>query len=125
MLGNSPVSAVLPAVDINRAKQFYTNKLGLKIIFSGTGFLMLKAGKGTSLVLYKRKRTKAEHTVAGFEVGNIEKVVASLKKKDVKFEEYDMGEIKTVDGIATMGSSKSAWFGKSPFLFKTHLILFF
>ena len=41
---------------------------------------------------------------------NIEREVAELKAKGVKFEDYDMPGMKTKDGIATAGGAKAAWF---------------
>jgi hypothetical protein len=76
----------------------------------------IQAGAGTWLYIYQRGATKADHTVAEFEVDNMEAEVKELKARGVKFEEYDIPSmgIKTVNGIATMSTSmgemKSAWF---------------
>ena len=113
MLSNSSVSVSLPMVDLNRAKEFYKEKLGLKLIEELEGVLVFEAGNGTKLVLYQREPSKADHTVAGFEVEDIEAEVKELKEKGVVFEEYDNPPIKTVDGIATKGELKAAWFKDS------------
>ena len=110
MLGDCAVCANLPAVDLGRAKRFYREKVGLKVSRETDYDLMFEAGKGTMLYIYKRNPTRADHTVASFEVKNLEDEVKQLRKKGVVFEEYDMPEIKTVNGIATMGSEKAAWF---------------
>jgi predicted enzyme related to lactoylglutathione lyase len=117
MLTNKAVHPTLPAVDIKRARKFYEEKLGLKIIMEDPSpGMMLKAGAGTMLYIYQRGATKADHTVAEFEVDNIESEVKELKGKGVKFEDYDMPNMgmKTVNGIATMtstmGEMKIAWF---------------
>ena len=70
----------------------------------------MQCGKGTMLYLYQRAATKADHTVAAFNVDNIESEVKELKAKGIVFEEYDMPGLKTVNSIATLGSMKSAWF---------------
>jgi predicted enzyme related to lactoylglutathione lyase len=111
-LGEAPVAATLPAVDIKRAKKFYRDVLGLKVVMEDPGGIMFGAGEGTMLYVYQRGPTKADQTVASFKVENIEAHVKELRAKGVKFEEYDipaMG-IKTVGGIAAMGKTKSAWF---------------
>ena len=77
---------------------------------SGEPSAMFMAGEGTMLLIYKRPPIKVEHTQMGFKVDDIEKVVSGLRSKGVKFEEYDMPNLKTVNGIATMGKVKSAWF---------------
>jgi hypothetical protein len=50
--------------------------------------------------------------VASFDVSNIEAHVKEMRAKGVKFEEYDVPEmgIKTINGIAATGKTKSAWF---------------
>lgn len=113
MLANSPVAAILPAVDLERAKKFYEEKLGLQPIDApGLGGAMFACGQGTQLYLYQRDAgTRADHTVAGWKVDNIEEVVQALRERGVVFEQYDLPGLKTDErGIATIGSAKSAWF---------------
>ena len=113
MLSNAMVAPTLPAVDLKRARKFYEEKLGLKVAMEDPSpGIMLQAGQGTMIYVYQRAATKADHTVASFKVDNIEAEVKALKNKGVKFEEYDLPKmgIKTVNGIATMGDMKSAWF---------------
>jgi catechol 2,3-dioxygenase-like lactoylglutathione lyase family enzyme len=113
MLSNAAVAPTLPVVDKKRARKFYVEKLGLKVIQEDPApGLMLQCGKGTTVYLYQRTATRADHTVASFEVDDIEKEVNELKKKGVELEQYDipaMG-IKTVNGIAVMNGEKAAWF---------------
>jgi predicted enzyme related to lactoylglutathione lyase len=116
MLADSPVGAVLPAVDLERAKKFYEQKLGLRASdASMPGMLMFECGEGTEIMLYQRDTaTKADHTVAGWQVDDIEATVQALRESGVVFEQYDMPGLKTDErGIATMGSIRSAWFKDS------------
>ncbi|HSW90255.1 MAG TPA: VOC family protein [Patescibacteria group bacterium] len=117
MLSSVPVIAVLPATDLERAKMFYTQKLGLMIddTMSDANGFVAKAGMGTALMVYKRPEpTKAEHTVAGFKVDNLEQEVADLKTKGVVFEQYSLpGLVTDSNGIAIMGNTKNAWFKDS------------
>lgn len=115
MLDSAPVSAVLPATDLARAKDFYQNKLGLKPMpMSVDDPAIFMAGEGTSLVLYHRSEpTKAEHTVAGFRVADVAQTIKDLEAKGVVFEDYDMPGLKTVDHIMDYGTAKSAWFKDS------------
>lgn len=112
ILTNAPLTAVLPATDIERAKVFWTNKIGLTVSSTfSDGSVMFKAGEGTMLMVYQRPvPTKAEHTVAGFKVSNLDEVMKELKDKGVVFEEYDMPGLKTVNGVAEMENMKAAWF---------------
>ena len=116
MLNNKSVHPTLPAVDINRARKFYEEKLGLKVIMEDSSPGVTFRAGDSILYVYQREATKAEHTVAEFEVDDIEAEVKELKGRGVMFEEYDipgMG-IKTTDGIATMSMNgseiKVAWF---------------
>lgn len=112
LLANAQVVPILPVEDVERAKKFYTQKLGLKLKGENKerGELYFHCGGGTELTMYKRARTVAEHTVAGFRVDDVEKTVEELRKEGVKFEDYDMPGLKTEDGIATWGDFKAAWF---------------
>jgi catechol 2,3-dioxygenase-like lactoylglutathione lyase family enzyme len=105
----------MPAVDIQRARRYYSDTLGLKPVqIPVPDGALFEAGKGSQIYLYQRGQTKADHTAATFTVENIEQVVDDLTLRGVIFEQYDMGELKTdARGIATFGSSKSAWFKDS------------
>ena len=113
MLASAPIFAVLPATDLERARSFYEDKLGLRRLpYSSSEELYFEAGVGTVLLIYKRDvPTKAEHTVAGFMVDNIEQVIGHLNSVGVHMEQYDLPGIKTDErGIAEMDGEKSAWF---------------
>ena len=114
MLGNSTITPTLVTTDLERTKDFYGNKLGLKEDPSMTdeNGVLYQAGNGTSLYLYKRSNPPvADHTLASFRVSNLDEEIAALSQKGVSFEHYDMPGLKTDEkGIATMGPVKSAWF---------------
>ncbi len=120
MLTDKAVHPTIPAVDIKRARKFYEEKLGLKVIMEDPSpGITLRAGEGTWLYIYQRGMTKADHTVAEFEVDDIDTEVKELKSKGVVFEEYDIPSmgIKTVNSVATMSMDgnqmKGAWFKDS------------
>ena len=117
MLANSPVMPTIPVVDLNRAKRFYEIALGLKPAPINNDNIpdtaTFECGNGTHIELYQRAPSKADHTVATFEVSDTEEEVNALRGKGVIFEEYDMPEIKTQNGIATHGPHKAAWFKDS------------
>ena len=115
MDASSKIIPTLPAVDIKRAKRFYQEKLGCTVNMEGPdpGAFLECAGGG--LYIYQRAPSKADHTLATFLVDDVECEVRELRAKGVKFEEYDIPSmgLKTVNGIARMGDSKSAWFKDS------------
>ena len=115
MLADAVIHPTLPAVNLERAKKFYMETLGLKIVQEDPSpGALLQAGEGTSIYLYQRGATKADHTAAGFKVKDVEAVVKGLKAKGVVFEDVEFPGMNTVDGVATMttpaGEFKGAWF---------------
>ena len=114
MLGSHRVFPTIPATDLARARRWYDEKLGLKPAAEAPEGLKYKLADGTGFLLYPTQFAgKAPNTLMGFETNDVEGDVAALKKKGVKFEEYNMPGLKTVNSIATMGSTKGAWFRDS------------
>jgi catechol 2,3-dioxygenase-like lactoylglutathione lyase family enzyme len=110
MLANDQLSAVVAAADMERAREFYEKKLGLKLSKRTIPNHLLFEAKGGTLLIYNRQApNKAEHTQVRFWTDDIEADVAALVKNGVVFEELDMGAIKTVNHIATTPIGKSAW----------------
>jgi catechol 2,3-dioxygenase-like lactoylglutathione lyase family enzyme len=104
------VMPTLPVVDMGRARKFYEEKLGLRLREEMLSGVLYDCGGGTMLHLYQRSPTKADNTAAAFVVDDIEAEVAELKRKGITFEEYDLPELKTKGGIATLDQEKTAWF---------------
>ena len=114
-LANAVVTATLTVTDLNRAKTFYTEKLGLtpssEVVDDPMGGALFNAGGGTTLYIYQGGVPKATNTVAGFKVDDVLTTVNELKGKGVQFESYDTPEIKTDENnIATFGGFQAAWF---------------
>jgi catechol 2,3-dioxygenase-like lactoylglutathione lyase family enzyme len=111
ILANAPVNAGLPASDIERARAFYEGTLGLPLVQDVEGALMFACGNGTMFFVYPSEFAGTNQaTAAGWQVADIEAAMDELRGKGVTFEEYDMPGLKTVNGVATFGPSKSAWF---------------
>ena len=111
MLETSPVAVSIPSTNLERAKSFYFEKLGLKALPMQTpGMAMFEAGRGTRVILYEREPAKADHTVATFLVDDVARTVRELKGRGVVFEEYDLPHIKTENSIAQWRDEKAAWF---------------
>lgn len=112
-LANAPVTTAIRVEDLDKAKEFYGEKLGLKETGSMMeGYdLLFEAGEGTRIYIYQGPVSVAEHTVASFKVDDVEAAVKELKGKGVQFESYDMEELKTDENnVATLGDYKAAWF---------------
>ena len=114
MLQKCPIYAYIPATDLERARNFYEKKMGLKPYKQINGGVAYEFASGTAAFLYPTANAGTSKASQAFwQVQDIEAEVADLKKRGVKFEEYDVPGMKTVNGIATGGGAKAAWFKDS------------
>jgi catechol 2,3-dioxygenase-like lactoylglutathione lyase family enzyme len=115
MLNESKVTANVPASDLERARRFYADVLGLKPASENPGGLVFTTEGGTSFFLYETEYAgKAEHTIAQWHVGNVADEVRGLKAKGLAFEHYDMPGVSWDGDVALMeGMGSAAWFKDS------------
>jgi predicted enzyme related to lactoylglutathione lyase len=116
MLSNSTVTANIPAGDLQRAKDFYADKLGLTPTQEMPGeVLIYRTTGGTSFQIYRTDYAgQAGHTIAQWHVDDIESQVHDLKAKGVTFEVYDMPGVDWDGDIASLaGLGRAAWFRDS------------
>ena len=115
MLVNYNLVPSLPVSDIDRAKAFYSEKLDLKpteVLADGGAYY--QTGNVKFLLYPSGFAGTNQATAAGWEVDDVETVVADLQSRGVVFEEYDFDELKTENGIATTPEGqKAAWFKDS------------
>jgi catechol 2,3-dioxygenase-like lactoylglutathione lyase family enzyme len=113
MLSNAPVNATLQCrrKNLKAVADFYAKKLGLELAFGSPkeGFLVFHAGRRTELLLFESDAQKSDDTGATFEVKNLARAMAALRKKGVKFVEYDLPGVKTEEGVARMGPHSMCW----------------
>ena len=116
MLNDSKVEANIPASDLQRARDFYADKLGLtpSAEYGGEALAYRTAG-GTAFNVYRTEYAgQAGHTIAQWHVTDIESEVRDLEGKGVAFEVYDMPGVEWNGSIATMkGLGRAAWFKDS------------
>ena len=111
MLQDSPMYAYLPAKDVARARGFYEDKLGFHPTAEIAGGVAYDFANGTGCFLYPTPNAGTNRASQAFwRVDDIEREVAELRARGVTFEEYDTPHMKTVNGIATAGGARSAWF---------------
>jgi len=110
MLNDVALSVSIPATDLERAKAFYADKLGYKPTEERPDGLLYESG-GSKFMLYPSGFAgTAKHTLAGWEVSDLETEMETLRGRGVTFEEYDLPNLKTKDGVAMMGDIRGAWF---------------
>ena len=114
VLSELPIHTALPATDMERARRFYAEKLGLVPEVELPDGLFYRCGAGTRFLLYPSGGASAAgHTQMTWNTDDIEGVAAALQARGVVFEEYDTPELKTVNGVALIAESKGAWFKDS------------
>ena len=114
MLKDSRIVPYIPVADVARARKFYEDTIGLTPRETYGGGVIYECGGGSSVFMYPSPGAgTSKASTAFWAVDDVAAEVAALKSRGVKFEEYDMPGIKTVDGIATGGGARTAWFKDS------------
>jgi catechol 2,3-dioxygenase-like lactoylglutathione lyase family enzyme len=121
-LRRATIATRLPAQDLDRARRFYAEKLGLEPAEERPGGLRYTGSSGWFAVFESAGRPSGEHTQMSWEVDDLDAVVAELRRRGVTFEDYDLPGLTTVDGIATVEGNypskgavgeRGAWFRDS------------
>ena len=122
MLEASKIAARIPAQDLQRAKAFYSEKLGLEPSEERPGGLLYRCGEGEFALFESAGAASGDHTQMGWEVEDIEATVEWLRAHGVVFEEYGFPGLRTVNGIAQVAGNypskggvgeRAAWFRDS------------
>ncbi|HET8618416.1 MAG TPA: VOC family protein [Acidimicrobiales bacterium] len=120
-LARGDIASRLPAQDLDRARAWYRDKLGLEPAEEREGGLRYRCGDTYFAVFASAGAPSGTHTQLGWTVDDIEEAVAYLRARGVAFEEYDLPGLPTVGGIAdiagnypSVGSGeRAAWFRDS------------
>jgi catechol 2,3-dioxygenase-like lactoylglutathione lyase family enzyme len=113
MFADREVWAVVPASDIERAREFYRDKLGLEPKRDMRGALMYEA-KGSKFLLYETQFAgTAQNTAMSWVTDDLEADMAELRSRGVTFEDYDLPGLKTENGVASDDDGRGAWFKDS------------
>ena len=110
MIGEAMVVATVPVTDLEIAKDFYGGPLGLTLLWENPVSARFRCGDVSELSIFKRPATATEHTLAHFEVGDLDAVVRDLEASGVTFIDYTEGPLATTGHIAQLGPARAAWF---------------
>jgi catechol 2,3-dioxygenase-like lactoylglutathione lyase family enzyme len=111
MLGTRNAVANLAVKDLDRAKQFYTDTLGLEQVDAeGDEVVVLKSGDSVVNVYRSEYAGTNEATAVTWEVDDIDTEVQALRGKGVMFEHYDMPGLELKGDIHVGDGMKVAWF---------------
>ena len=111
MLADHEATATIAVKDIEKAKRFYHNTLGLTPVPTPEpGVLSFKSGNSTVLVYQSQFAGTNRATAATWSVGDVDEVVSALKPKGVPFEHYDMPGLTLRGDVHVSDKMKAAWF---------------
>ena len=86
--------------DLERARAFYAEKLGLEATEERPGGLLYRFPDGSAFALFESEGSASgTHTQMGWDVDDIEATVADLKRRGLEFEEVEMPGMEAKDGI--------------------------
>jgi catechol 2,3-dioxygenase-like lactoylglutathione lyase family enzyme len=109
MLGDHPVDVMLLATDLEVAKAFYNDRIGLEVILERDDFVTFACGGDSRLVVTKSTTGSTEDTTkASWRVDDLAAEAAELRSRGVEFEQVP--GLDMVDGIADIGFARAAWF---------------
>ncbi len=107
-LATSPVITTIPVTDINHAREFYADTLGLKTGDETAGGFMFECGDNSAVFVYERGgASSGEHTLCSWAVDDLDSVMSELRERGVTFDDYE--EPKTVNGVAEQDDARCAW----------------
>lgn len=112
MLGDKDAAANIAVKNLETAKKFYEDTLGLtQVGAEGQEVIVFKSGNSTVYVYQSQYAGTNQATAITWVVGeDIEDVVRALKAKGIKFEHYNMPDMKREGDIHVAGNMKVAWF---------------
>jgi catechol 2,3-dioxygenase-like lactoylglutathione lyase family enzyme len=112
VLGDYPIAPMIPATDMARARAFYADTLGMKVVSEDPETLELESG-GVHFGVYPTRAEAGTATVAGWIVADLDAEMRDLRHRGITFEEYDLADIQTHDGVFEVGNGRGAWFKDS------------
>jgi predicted enzyme related to lactoylglutathione lyase len=107
--------AYIPARDVVRARRFYEDTLGFKPKQEVGGGVVYEFAGQTACFLYETPNAGTSLASQAFwQVDDVDREIAELKKRGVTFEQYDgMPGDRTPGGAVVAGGAKAAWFKDS------------
>jgi catechol 2,3-dioxygenase-like lactoylglutathione lyase family enzyme len=94
------IAGRLPTQDLERARRWYAEMLGLEPVEERPGGLRYELANGEFALYASAGASAGAFTQMAFEVDDLAAVVAELRRRGVVFEEVDVPGLRTVDGIA-------------------------
>jgi catechol 2,3-dioxygenase-like lactoylglutathione lyase family enzyme len=121
MLANGHVATRLPVQDMQRARAFYAEKLGLEPVEERPGGLLYRCASGEFALFESTGASSGTFTQMSWSVDDVVATVAELRSRGVVFEQVNVPGLTTVDDIAEVAGNypsrgsgeRAAWFRDS------------
>jgi catechol 2,3-dioxygenase-like lactoylglutathione lyase family enzyme len=119
VLKDARIATRIPVQDLDRARRFYAEKLGLEPSEERPGGLLYRCATGEFALYESAGSSPGTFTQMAFDVDDLDSSVAEMKARGVVFEEVDVPGLRTVDGIAEVSGNypskggkgeRAAWF---------------
>jgi catechol-2,3-dioxygenase len=111
MLASKSAAATLAVSDLDRARGFYENTLGLQPMQEQPGVVLYESGNSVVLVYPSEFAGTNQATAASWAVGDdFDEIVEDLRSKGVTFEHYDLPDTTREGDVHMTGDFKAVWF---------------
>jgi catechol 2,3-dioxygenase-like lactoylglutathione lyase family enzyme len=110
MLADHPIDPIMLAPNLRESRDFYADKLGLRIISEDDHTVVFACGGDSRLMVSASTTgTADEQTQAAWRVDDLASELAELRSRGVEIMEYDMPGLTTENGIVDTGDALHAW----------------
>lgn len=114
MFETASAYAVLPASDLDRARRYWSGVLEAEPEMSLEDEAFFIAIGGVRVLVYRTQFAgTAQNTALGIESDDLDRDMELLRERGVEFNQYDLPELTTVDGVAEIDGLRTAWFTDS------------
>ena len=110
MLSDNDAVATVAVKDLERAKKFYGDTLGLTKVMENEEVAAFKTGNCKLFVYRSQFAGTNKATAVTFVAKDVDDLVRTLKSRGVTFEHYDLPKMTRQGDVHVSGSMKTAWF---------------
>lgn len=112
-IGFRQMTAVLPAVDLERARRFYDEKLGMTPEMESPDTILYRVGDSVFSLYPAQGPASGEHTQAALLVDDLQSAMRDLTSRGITFEDYNIPTARTEGGVMEDQEGRGAFFKDS------------
>ena len=110
MLSDKDAVATVAVKNLESARKFYEQTLGLTKVMENEEVLAFKSGRSTLFVYRSQYAGTNKATAVTWVADEVEEIVKTLKGRGVSFEHYDLPNMTRQGDLHVAGTMKAAWF---------------